>query len=122
MTDDDWSSRAKSLGLRLAGDAIDEQDEMGSRIVGDTLLILINNASNGVDFTLPRFGPQTNACWEVMFDTARPNDADGEQFEGNQPIPMTDHSVVLLRVREHLDPEDQMPTLDFPVPDAPVQR
>ncbi len=121
MTDEDWSSRAKSLGLRLAGDAIDEQDEMGSRIVGDTLLILINNADNGVNFTLPRFGPQTKAVWETMFDTSRPNEAREEQHEGNTPVLLADHCIVLLRVRELLDAEDQLPTLDSPIPDAPVR-
>ncbi len=120
MTDDDWSSRAKSLGLRLAGDAIDEQDEMGSRIVGDTLLILINNADHPVDFSLPGFGPETDAVWETMFDTARPNVAEKERHMGNTAIPLTDHSIVLLRIREMLDPEDQLPTLDSPIPDAPV--
>jgi len=121
MTDADWSSRAKSLGLRLAGDAIDEHDEMGSRIVGDTLLILINNADHVVDFTLPRFGPHTEAVWETMFDTSRPTETRTHQHEGNTPILLADHSIVLLRVRQLLDPEDQLPTLDSPIPDAPIR-
>jgi isoamylase len=121
MTDEDWSSRAKSLGLRLAGDAIDEQDETGSRIIGDTLFIMINNAENGVNFTLPRFSPNMEACWETMFDTSRPTEAKNEQHDGGSVLTVPEHSIILCRVREHLPAEEQLPTLDSPIPDSPVR-
>ncbi|HEV2527567.1 MAG TPA: glycogen debranching protein GlgX [Thermomicrobiales bacterium] len=123
MTDEDWDSTAKSLGLRLAGDAIDEQDETGSRIIGDTLLILINNAENGVNFTLPSFSPGMEARWETIFDTARPTHTfeGNEQFDGGGEITVTDHSIVVMRVRENLPSEEQLPTLDSPAPDGTVR-
>ena len=43
MTDETWNSPdVRCLGVRLNGDAIDEVDERGERIVGDTLLLLLN--------------------------------------------------------------------------------
>ncbi len=38
MTDETWNSPdVRCVGVRLNGDAIDEIDERGERIVGDTL-------------------------------------------------------------------------------------
>ena len=43
MTDETWNSpHVRCLGVRLNGDAIDELDERGERIVDDTLLMLLN--------------------------------------------------------------------------------
>src|SRR3712207_8827325 len=40
MSDEAWNTGwAKSLGVRLAGDVINEVDERGEPIVGDTLLL-----------------------------------------------------------------------------------
>ena len=43
----------RCLGVRLAGDVIDEVDERGERIVGDTLLMLFNADKDAVPFVLP---------------------------------------------------------------------
>ena len=43
MSDEDWNAGfVKCLGVRLAGDLIDDVDERGEPIVGETLLILLN--------------------------------------------------------------------------------
>ena len=43
MSDEDWNAGfVKCLGVRLAGDLIDDVDERGEPIVGDTLLLLLN--------------------------------------------------------------------------------
>ena len=71
MTEGDWrDQRARSLAVRLAGDAMDEVDERGRRITDDTLLILFNAWDQGVEFTLPpeRFG----ASWTAVLDTTDP--------------------------------------------------
>ena len=44
---------AHCLGLRLAGDAIEETDRRGNRIVDETLLILSNVHYHPVSFLLP---------------------------------------------------------------------
>ena len=51
MTDETWNSPdVRCLGVRLNGDAIDEVDERGERIVGDTLLLLLNAGEEAVPF------------------------------------------------------------------------
>ena len=43
MTDEMWNSPdVRALGVRLNGDAIQEVNERGERIVGDTLLLMLN--------------------------------------------------------------------------------
>ena len=69
MTDDVWhASHVRCLGVRLAGDAIDETDDRGRRIVDDTLLILMNAHHETIPFTLPRAGRRRS--WTVIADTA----------------------------------------------------
>ncbi|HEX8141602.1 MAG TPA: glycogen debranching protein GlgX [Pyrinomonadaceae bacterium] len=68
MKEEDWANEdARSLGVRLAGDAIDEVDERGNRIVDDTLLILLNAYYEAVPFTLPTHRPELR--WKLLFDT-----------------------------------------------------
>ncbi|MGQ0694377.1 MAG: glycogen debranching protein GlgX, partial [Nitrospiraceae bacterium] len=69
MTDKDWNAGyAKSLGLRLAGDAIAETDEKGRAIVDDTLLILLNAHHEQLAFTLPAH--KRAVRWQPILDTA----------------------------------------------------
>ena len=54
MTDDAWNSpETHCLGMRLNGDAIDDADEHGERVVGDTLVVMMNGSDNLVPFMLP---------------------------------------------------------------------
>ena len=71
MTDDMWNSPdVRTLAVRLNGDAINEVDERGDRIVGDTLLIMLNSGPEAVPFSLPATGPHER--WDTMLDTADP--------------------------------------------------
>ena len=71
MTDATWNSPdVRCLGVRLNGDAINEIDERGERIVGDTLVILLNAGEEPVSFSLPDTGPTER--WETLVDTADP--------------------------------------------------
>ncbi len=71
MTDATWSSPdVRCLGVRLNGDAIHEVDERGERIVGDTLLLMLNAAEQPTAFTLPGTAPEER--WETLLDTADP--------------------------------------------------
>src|SRR2546423_15079 len=68
MTDDDWrNEQARSLAVQLAGDAIDEVDERGNRVTGDTLLLLLNTHHRGVSFALPSH--RQAVSWEPLLDT-----------------------------------------------------
>ncbi|MGH7324262.1 MAG: glycogen debranching protein GlgX [Candidatus Rokuibacteriota bacterium] len=67
MTEQDWTHYTRCFGLRLAGDAIEEVDAKGERIVGSTLLILLNAHHEPLEFILPAHRPKT--LWTPMLDT-----------------------------------------------------
>ncbi len=68
MTDEDWDNLfIRCAGLRLAGDAIEEVDERGNRIMDDTLLILLNAHVEPILFVMPAHRPKVK--WEVVVDT-----------------------------------------------------
>jgi glycogen operon protein len=68
MTEGDWrNEQARSLAVRLAGDAIDEVDERGRRVTDDTLLLLLNAHHRAVSFTLPAH--RQGVTWEQLLDT-----------------------------------------------------
>jgi glycogen operon protein len=70
MTDEMWNApHVRALGMRLNGDAIDEVDERGERMVGETLLTIFNASDDVEPFTLP--AASTDA-WEILVDTADP--------------------------------------------------
>jgi isoamylase len=69
MSEGDWQSPdCQSLGVLLGGDAIPTLDERGERIVGDTLLALLNACSEPRAFTLPAV--EWGASWEIFADTS----------------------------------------------------
>jgi len=69
MTDEDWNKGyVRSLGLRLAGDAIEERDEKGRPILDDTLLVLLNAHHEPLPFTLPAH--KRSVRWMMILDTA----------------------------------------------------
>lgn len=68
MTPQDWSLPfVRALGMLLAGDAIPTLDEFGRRIVGDTLLVLMNAHHEPVEFVIPAM--EWGERWEVLIDT-----------------------------------------------------
>ena len=71
LTDQEWTQCWKQVALLLAGDAINEYDENGERVTGDTLLILANAAPSSADFAPPT--SRRSVRWEVLIDTAHPD-------------------------------------------------
>jgi glycogen operon protein len=71
MTEEDWTNpQTRCLGLRLAGDAIEEVDIQGDWITDDTLLILLNGHHEALPFTLPAHRPGVK--WELLLDIRTP--------------------------------------------------
>ena len=69
MDDAAWNAEfVRTLMVRLAGDAIDEVDESGNRIVNHTFLLLLNAHEGPLSFTLP--APEPGQRWERVLDTA----------------------------------------------------
>src|SRR5262249_20971327 len=72
MTDEAWNAGSvRSLGMLLSGTAIEEVDERGQPIVGDTLLVLLNGHHDHVTFTLPPL--DAGQRWVSLFDTFDPH-------------------------------------------------
>jgi glycogen operon protein len=98
MSDDAWNTGwAKSLGIRLAGDVMNEVDERGEPIVGDTLLLLLNAHWEQLPFTLPE--ARAEHVWETLVDTTDPESPlricrPGEQY------PLFGRSLALLRTTQ----------------------
>lgn len=69
MTQAKWHEpHARCIGLRLAGDALDDWDEHGKPLKGETLLILINAHHELIPFILPAHKRGTR--WEPLVDTS----------------------------------------------------
>jgi glycogen operon protein len=81
--------------MRLNGDAIDEADERGARVVGDTLMVMLNAHSTEVPFQLPT----TNASerWETLIDTAYPQRTT-RRLRGAERYELKARSVAVLRL------------------------
>ncbi len=70
--DADWDNGwARSIGLLLAGDAGDYQDERGASLADDTLLLMLNGHHESVVFMLPTIA--ADAMWRLEIDTGRPD-------------------------------------------------
>ncbi|MFC5382493.1 glycogen debranching protein GlgX [Aquipuribacter nitratireducens] len=72
MTDGDWNvGYAQSVMVFLNGEAIEEPDARGERIVDDSFLMLFNASANDLSFTLP--GQAYGKRWHVVVDTSDPS-------------------------------------------------
>jgi glycogen operon protein len=98
MNDEDWGIPfIRCLGLRLAGDAIDEMDAQGNRIEDDTLLLLLNEYHEPISFSLPNQG---NAGWELVLDTWEPLPAPSAlSYRGGDAYELKERSLALLRLK-----------------------
>src|SRR5581483_1024040 len=123
MNDDAWNADfVRSLGMVLNGAAIEEVDEHGQLIIGDTLLVLFNAHSDKVPFTLPPV--EANQQWRRVFDTAEPSPSERTYKPGGR-YPLEGRSVALFRVvppvrdrRGHHDQERQPAAEPAPAPVA----
>jgi glycogen operon protein len=96
MTDESWNAGfVRSLGVRLDGNAIDEVDERGRPISGDTLLVLINGHHETIPFTLPV--ESEDGEWLPLVDTTvgRPPE---RRFRGGRRYPLKGRSLALFRL------------------------
>ncbi len=98
FSDGDWNNATiKTIGVCLAGDAIDEPSELGQRIKGDTILYYLNASEYDVEITLPE--KWQGVRWEKLMDT-RDDDflKKPEIVLPNTNYKMIARSVVLFRL------------------------
>jgi glycogen operon protein len=122
MTEFEWNAdHVRYIGVRLAGDAIDEVGDDGTPVVGDTLLYILNAAPDPVSFTLSSFVVRPR--WECILDTADESRT-GQLFEGGCPYPLAEHSLAVFRLwtpkdgarlmTRAADPFESQPTIELP--------
>ena len=98
MTNKAWSApSARCLGYVLSGEALDEIDERGEKIVGSSLLLLLNAHHEPLSFQMPR-GRQRQE-WECLLDTADPRGESVSYFTG-QKYELKGRAVAVLRLKK----------------------
>jgi glycogen operon protein len=110
MTDDDWAQGyVRCLGVRLAGDAMDEKDSKGRPLLDETFLLLLNAHHEPRPFTLPAH--KTGVRWQPVFDTALYDKSEKEREEnpvtlvrGGEQYDLEARSLALLRLRHKQPP------------------
>ena len=96
MNDEAWNAPfVRSLGMLLSGHAIEEVNERGEPIVGDSLLVLISAHTEHVPFTLP--GLEHDQKWLRLVDTADP-EAHEHPFSGGGRYQLQGRSLVVFKV------------------------
>lgn len=103
MSDQDWTSFVKCLGMRLAGDLMEEVDERGRRIEDATVLVLLNAHHETIPFKLPP--TRKNERWERLFDTSRPH---VYTVDAPSPYPLSARSLAMFRTAVIGKPESEL--------------
>ena len=97
VTDQQWNSGSlPCLGVRLNGEMVDEFDERGRRIVGETLLILLNSRGDDIDFLMPTHHPHER--WVPIVDTSKNHPANIWLAE-SEPYFLKGRSLSVLQLR-----------------------
>jgi len=94
MTDEAWNAPfVRSLGVLMVGDALDEVDERGRQVTGDTLLILLNAHHDEVPFALPLVADEKS--WLRVVDTICCN-TDERRFAGGTKYKLQGRTLALF--------------------------
>jgi glycogen operon protein len=96
MTAHEWEHEfARSLGVYLAGSALEETDRRGRRLTDDNFLVLLNAHHETIAFALP--APRPGTAWQVLADTAYEQGLaiDG-RYPGASAYPLQGRSLALL--------------------------
>ena len=97
MTDAEWNDPGNHvLGMLIRGEATDEVDERGRRLMGEAILLLVNGGARSKPFTMPTVdGP---GGWSEIVNTAHPTPRPVRENMVN----LAAHSLMLLR---HVAPD-----------------
>jgi isoamylase len=92
MTPEDWNDGSSSvLGMLVRGEATDEVDERGRRLLGEAVLLLVNGGARSRQFILPAL--ERPGTWTEIINTAHPHPRPVRQNRVN----LVAHSLMLLR-------------------------
>jgi glycogen operon protein len=94
MADVAWNApMVRSFCVLMVGNAIDDADERGKPVAGDSPLILLNAHHEEVPFALPTTGEKTG--WLPAFDTTDGH-AEEKRFPGGTRYPLQGRSLVVF--------------------------
>ncbi len=103
MTQEDWNNPfSRCIGMLLAGDAIDEVDERGNRIVDDIMFLVLNAHWEPIQFTMPPFlfheqWDFFKGVWKLVLDTRFSTARHRHIHLGHgEPYQLLDRSVALF--------------------------
>jgi isoamylase len=92
MTEADWADPSNHvLGMLILGEATDEIDERGRRLVGEAILLLTNGGARSRPFTLPQL--ESPGAWVEVLNTAHPS----PRLVRQGKVSLVAHSLMLLR-------------------------
>lgn len=99
MSDEEWNhSFARSLGVYLSGDALNDRDARGHSMVDDNFLLLFNAHHEEVRFTIANYDADME--WEVLLDTHYGNGLPDEKLlNAGAVYPLQGRSVALFTSR-----------------------
>ena len=99
MSDGDWNAGfVKCLGIRLAGDLINDETERGEAVVGETLFVLLNGHWELIPFTLP--STLHGHIWERLVGYCRYEPRVSVRHEEKSEYPLQERSLVVLVTRK----------------------
>jgi isoamylase len=96
MDDAAWQTGfVRTLGMLLSGTAIEEVNERGEPIIGDTVLVMLNGQTEKVSFTFP--GVDGNQLWHRVVDTFDPLSPD-RVYKPGVRYALQGRSVAVFRI------------------------
>ncbi len=99
MTEENWRDpSARCIGLRLAGDAIEEVDAKGDHIMDETFLIILNAHYEPLPFVLPAHRPGVR--WQRVLDTHVGHLEARRPARGGRTYEVAARSLAVLRLQE----------------------
>ena len=118
MDDAAWRAGfVRTLGMLLSGSAIEEVNERGEPITGDTLLVLLNGHTDRVPFTLPRI--ETDQQWQRVFDTVDPHGID-RLYKAGGRYPLQGRTVAVFKIVSPLRERRRVSDVDCAATPEPV--
>ena len=115
MDDATWNADSmRSLGVLLSGNAIEEVNERGGPIVGDSLLVLLNAHDEPIPFTLPAL--DADHQWQRVFDTADPQ---GPERRFSDHYSLESRSLAVFKVTPPLRERRRAPETEDAVSTEP---
>ncbi|MBW8861093.1 MAG: glycogen debranching protein GlgX [Acidobacteria bacterium] len=110
MDDAAWNAGyMRTLGMMLSGSAIEEVNERGEPITGDTLLVLLNGHHDKVPFTLPSI--EGTQQWQRVFDTFDPHGVD-RMYRAGARYALQGRSVAVFKFLSPLRQRRRMSDLE----------